>query len=268
MSVNPGSLAAQAPENDPASALARRARDTQRQATEQASARAGERMQIGKGGILVDGGGSITIQGTGQFNTNGAINTTGSISASTTVTAGTTISAGGTISGGAFSTGGGVSAGSCSLSGGLSAGGDVSSSGRVSSNGAPLTSLPSFNYQVTTGYKAAWINNDGQVGFSPSTIRVKKDLEVFPDALIDSFMTLTPYLGRYTWDDENTPKKVFLVAEDVEGAGFGPDVVPVDAEGNPETVNYSQVVVPLLAAVKRQQAWLVALEQRLTDAGL
>lgn len=146
--------------------------------------------------------------------------------------------------------------------------GDVTASGRVTSAGAPLTSLPSYNYQVTTGYKSAWINDDGQVGFSPSTLRVKKDLEPFPDDLAQAFLALTPYLGRYTWDDEGSPLKVFLIAEDVGGAGFGPDVVPVDEAGDPETVNYSQVVVPLLAVVKLQQAQIASLMGRLDDAGI
>lgn len=142
--------------------------------------------------------------------------------------------------------------------------GNVDASGRVTSGGAPLTSLPSFNYQVTTGYKSAWINNDGQVGFSPSTLRVKKDLEPFPDELADAFLlTMTPYLGRYTWDDESEPLKVFVIAEEAAAAGFGPDVVPGDKDGQPETVNYSQLVVPLLAVVKQQQARLAALESRL-----
>lgn len=154
------------------------------------------------------------------------------------------------------------------VSGDVTASGNVTASGRVTSAGAPLTSLPSYNYQVTTGFKAAWINNDGQVGFSPSTLKVKKDLEAFPDDLASAFLDLTPYLGRYTWDAEDSPLKVFLVAEEVQASGFGPDVVPLDDDGEPQTVNYSQVVVPLLAVVKMQQKQIDALTERLNAAGL
>lgn len=146
--------------------------------------------------------------------------------------------------------------------------GDVYTGGRVTSAGSPFTSLPSYNYQVTTGYKAVWINSDGQIGYSASTRAVKKDLEPFPAELADNLLNVTPYLGRYTWDDESTPLRVFLIAEDMQDAGFGPDVVPTDADGNPETVNYSQVVVPLLAAVKSLQAQVTVLQDRLTAAGI
>lgn len=145
--------------------------------------------------------------------------------------------------------------------------GDVSSSGRVSSNGSPFQSVPSHNYSVTSGYVAAWINSDGQIGTSASTRAVKKDLEDFPTELAAAFLGLTPYLGRYTWDDETVPLSVFLLAEDVAAAGFGPDVVPVDDAGAPRSINYSQLVVPLLAALQAQQTQLDALSTRVTAAG-
>lgn len=147
------------------------------------------------------------------------------------------------------------------VTGNVVASGNVTAGGQVTS-AQPLKSPGSFAYQVTTGYVSAWINNDGQIGFSPSTATVKKDLEEFPADLADAFLALTPYLGRYTWDDEDTPLKVFLLAENTQAAGFGPDVVPVDEDGAPQTINYSQLVVPLLAAVKRQQAQIDALTQQ------
>lgn len=144
----------------------------------------------------------------------------------------------------------------------VNASGNVVAGGQVTST-QPLKSIGSFNYQVTTGYKAAWINNDGQVGFSPSTREVKKDLEPFPADLTSAFLNLTPYLGRYTWDDETEPLKVFLIAEDAQAAGFGPDVVPLDEDGNPVAINYSQMVVPLLAIVKQQQAQIDTMAKRI-----
>lgn len=152
-----------------------------------------------------------------------------------------------------------------SATGAVSAGGDVAAGGQVTS-AQPLKSPGSYAYQVTTGYKAGWINNDGQVGFSPSTRRVKKDLVKFPEDLAAAFLALTPYLGRYTWDAEDEPLKVFLIAEEAEAAGFGPDVVPVDDDGDPETINYSQLVVPLLAVVKQLEARVVALEENVRDS--
>jgi len=147
-------------------------------------------------------------------------------------------------------------------------GANISASGQVTS-AAPLKSPGSYALVVSgSNYRTAWIQSDGQVGYSPSTIRVKKDLEEFPDDLLDAFLACSPYLGRYTWDDEDSPLKVFLIAEHLADAGFGTDVVPQDDEGNAEAVNYSQVVVPLFAAVKRQQAQIQSLTERLDAAGL
>ncbi|MFE4469559.1 hypothetical protein ACFRFH_12160 [Leifsonia sp. NPDC056824] len=267
MGVNPGSIANQLPpqEDD----LMRQLRDLVRQLREQASARTGQAMEIGAGGIVIDNGGSLTIEGGGSLNVgSGALNSGGSITAGTTISAGTTITAGtDLIADGNLSV-----AGNASVTGSVTAAsvssGDVASTGRVTSGGSPLTSLPSYGYTVTTSYRAAWINGDGQFGYSPSTRAVKKDLEAFPDSLADAALALTPYLGRYTWDEETDPLKVFLIAEDVQAAGFGPDVVPTDEAGAPEAINYSQFVVPLLALVKRQQSQIDALTQRLTNAGI
>ncbi|ODA89818.1 hypothetical protein ATY41_04005 [Leifsonia xyli subsp. xyli] len=59
--------------------------------------------------------------------------------------------------------------------------------------------------------------------------------------------------------------KVFLIAQDVQPAGFGPDVVPLDEDGHPATINYSQLVVPLLAVTRRQQEQIDSLSARLTN---
>lgn len=172
----------------------------------------------------------------------------------------------------------------------VTASSDVSSSGQVSSNGSPLKSQPSYNYSVVTSYKGAWI--DGvtfQIGYSASSERVKTDLQPLEDSGI---FDLTPYWGRYVWDDPASAPKVFLLAREVQQAGFGPDVAPV-VEGEPlimrgtdgepirvddqevvipvgeaYTINYGQLVVPLIAAVQSQQHLIEQLTARLDTAGL
>lgn len=113
---------------------------------------------------------------------------------------------------------------------------------------------------VVNDYVSAWLNVDGRIGASASTRAVKRDLEPFPPELAEALLSVVPQLGRYVWDDPDSPLKVFLIAEDVKAAGFGPDVVPRDPEGEPFTINYSQLVVPLLAIVRDQQARIEALE--------
>lgn len=152
--------------------------------------------------------------------------------------------------------------------------GNVNASGQVSSNGAPLKSLPSHNYTMHVGsWVAGWIDGDGTVGTSASSARIKKSLQEMTAEDARRLLQLTPYWGRYIWDDDDAPLSVFFLAEDVRKAGFGPDVAPVvsgdpmvmmgsndepflDDDGNPViipageawTVNYSQIVVPLVAA--------------------
>lgn len=162
---------------------------------------------------------------------------------------------------------GNITPGSVSASGDVS-GATLTSSGQVAGarvvSTQPLQSIGSYNFQVGgTNYKAAWLMNDGQLGYSPSTRRVKKDLEPLPDDLADAALGMGAYLGRYIWDEDGSPLKVFLIAEEAKAAGFGPDVVPVDEDGDPETVNYSQFVVPLLAVAKRHDSRLDDLERRL-----
>jgi hypothetical protein len=152
--------------------------------------------------------------------------------------------------------------------------GNVIASGQVQSNGSPLKSLPSHNYTMHVGsWVAGWIDGDGTVGTSASSQRIKKSLTQMTAEDAQKLLQLTPYWGRYLWDADDAPMSVFFLAEDVRNAGFGPDVAPVvadepmvmmgsngdpflDDDGNPIvipvgeawTVNYSQIVVPLVAA--------------------
>jgi hypothetical protein len=160
----------------------------------------------------------------------------------------------------------------------VNASGNVTASGQVSSNGSPVKSLPSHNFTVTTGYVACWINGDGQFGTSPSSAAAKIDLTEFTPEDAKRFLaTVTPYWGRYKWDAPDSALKVFVTAEQVAEAGYGPDVAPVVdgdeplnigtdddpvmvAPGQAWTVNYSQLVIPLIAVARVQDERIAALE--------
>lgn len=137
--------------------------------------------------------------------------------------------------------------GDVSATGNISAAGNVTATGQVFST-QPVQSPGSFAFQVTHGYVTCWINDDGTFGFSPSNRDSKQDLVEMGAG--SGILSVKPYWGHYKTDDADAPLKVFVIAEDVQAAGFGPDVAPVDTEGNPFTVNYSQLVVPLLAEVR------------------
>lgn len=153
----------------------------------------------------------------------------------------------------------------------VTASGDISTTGKVVSAGA-MVSPGSHDYIVTSNYVATWTDGNGTIGTSPSTKDVKKDLDAMaPQDVFNRLNGLTAYWGRYQWDDESAPLKVFLLAEDVKAAGFGPDVAPVVLgdqainagtdeypawiqPGAAYTVNYSQLIVPMIAAGQAMQA--------------
>lgn len=162
-----------------------------------------------------------------------------------TVTSAVATAMAGTITPGAIDTAGDIDAA------------NVTASGQVNSIG-PLKSIGSHGYYVSTNYFAAWMNDDGTIGRSPSTVTLKKDLtpmSVESPAGVnaaDAVLGLVPYWGRYVWDDDDARLKSFLLAEAVHDAGFGPDVAPLDENGEPFTVNYSQLVPALLAAIQAE----------------
>lgn len=273
---------------------ARAHRDLQRQVQMNAAAQTGQAMQIGAGGILVNGGGGITIQGSGSFNIgSGTLNAAGAITTTQGVTAAGAVESG---NGAAVMDGSGNIT-SASVSTGPVTASNVIASGQVESNGSPFKSLPSYNYVVHIGpWQVAYIDSDGSIGRSSSSALVKTALVPMTAADAQKLLGLTPYWGRYVWDDPTVPPRVFFLAEDVQAAGFGPDVAPttdapmtlvmpdgspiLDSAGAPcvipaggaFSVNYPQLVVPLLNAVKTQQAQVALLQaqvqQLATAAGI
>jgi len=249
-------------------------------------------------GISVTGGVSTdTLTASGLAQLNGGVNIagagiTGGLSADTLTVSGSAhlnggaSIAGATITGGAGVTGG-LATDSLTASGSATVTGDVTANGQVNSAGSPLMSQPSYGYVVTTSYKATW--QDGvtyQFGYSPSTSEVKVGLAAMTAADAAKFLALTPYWGRYVWDDPAAPLKVFFLAEQVQAAGFGADVAPIvegeplemmtpdglpviGNDGNPVvipvgqaySINYSQLVVPLMALAQAQDARITTLER-------
>lgn len=193
---------------------------------------------IGENGLQVIGGGSITVSGGGSITvlSGGSISLpTGTLSAAELV-----ISDNGTITNtltvGTINSGP-ISSGPISVSGNLATTGQVISAGVVKSPG-------SYAYVVSTGYVACWINNDGSFGYSPSTRASKKNLTPMRGRTALS-QAVTPYWGHYLTDADDDPLRVFLVAEEVAAAGYGPDLVPLNEDGEIFTLNYAQIV-PLL----------------------
>ena len=163
---------------------------------------------------------------------------------------------------------GDISPSNVTASGSVSAAGGVSAAGQVYSE-APLRSPGSRSYVVSTSYAGAWVNSDGTIGISPSTRALKKNLLPMSERspadvdAVEALLGLTPYWGHYEWDDDGSPLKSFLIAEEVYEAGFGPDVAPT-VDGEPFTLNYSQLVPALIAALQAQKRRADEFESRLS----
>lgn len=145
----------------------------------------------------------------------------------------------------------------------VSAGGSISAGGTVSASGV-IISPGSHNFNVTSGYVAAWINGDGTFGTSASSREVKRDLVPLPDDAISRMMNLPTYHGHYLWDRADSQPRAFLLAEDVRDAQLSDDlVVEVETDDGPLLVlNHALLVVPLLAAVQQLSDRVSALEQK------
>ena len=233
--------------------IQRRQRDAERRAREQAAAKSGQAMQIGAGGITVTDGGSISIEGTGALHVgSGALDSAGSITAATDITAG------GTVKGASL-----VSTGGAAVAGDVDAA-NVVASGQMQSNGSPFKSQPSYNYNPTTAYEALYI--DGvtyEIGYVASTRASKKNLEPYPHELVQKLLTTEVHHGHYLRDADDSPKKTFLIVEDLAEAGFGPDIAVRDPEtGAPRSINYAHLVPGLLAAIQHLQAQIDDLKSR------
>lgn len=162
---------------------------------------------------------------------------------------------------------GNISPGNVQASGNIGAQGTIAANGTIST-GQNLSAqglvigVASHNYNVTTGYVAAWINSDGTFGTSASSGAVKRDLVPLPASDVTKLLQLPTYRGRYIWDADDSPTKSFLLAEDVLAAGLGDDIVAtIETDQGPMLVlNHSLLTVPLLAAVQSLNARLSVLE--------
>ena len=135
------------------------------------------------------------------------------------------VAATGALSGTSVAVTGAATSASVTTTAGATVGGDINVTGDLYTPHGRAT-------PVVSGYVSAWLNVDGRLGATASTRASKRDLIPLTD--ITGIMSLTPYLGRYTWDADDSPLKVFLIAEDVQAAGFGQtrfNYLPANASG-------------------------------------
>ena len=116
------------------------------------------------------------------------------------------------------------------------------------------------------------VDSDGQLGTSNSSRRFKKDIKRM-DQTSEVILALKPVTFHYKNADtkkaENTPQ-FGLIAEDV--AEVNPDLVVLDAEGEPLTVRYDAVNAMLLneflkehKKVEEQQTNITQLDSKMAN---
>lgn len=239
--TNPGD---QVPYGD--DAIPRRIEDVERKLREGLSARSLESSQIGAGGLLINNGGSLTIDGTGTFNTNGVITTAASLSAGTTITAGgaitgASVTATGAVQGATVAASGAITAGSVSagsfgpiLTTNINATGTVVVAGSISGNAITGTSLSTggaisgntlradgglystdaYSFNITGTRVTGWHQIDGHIATASSSERFKTNI-VDADLIAKAEAILACQIDYYNYkaeiakrDDPKSPEYI------------------------------------------------------------
>ena len=119
---------------------------------------------------------------------------------------------------------------------------------------------------VTAGYVAAYINNDGRVGKSPSARRFKKDIHDHGYSVADllAIRLRTYRLRASVFGDgwEEAPVEVGVIAEELIEAGLS-EFVHFDADGEPDTVHYERLALVAIGALQDMAATVATLAARI-----
>lgn len=143
--------------------------------------------------------------------------------------------------------------------------------------GGQLRAPDAVTNVITSPRYSMWIETGtGRLGNTSSSRRYKQDIA---DAQIDvdAFLSVVPFVFHYiaevrkrddpTFEEYVGPDYVVadeygLMAEDLHAAGMTPWVY-YDAEGRSDSVNYTMLVVPLLAAARAERAARERVEEEL-----
>ncbi|MGE0399950.1 MAG: tail fiber domain-containing protein [Kofleriaceae bacterium] len=225
---------------------------------------------IGAGGLTITDGGSLTVDGDATFNGSltvpaGSLNTGGNLSAGGSITAGTSLNA----------PTANIGAGGLGVTSGIVAGGNLSVAGAASVG--PLTVTGDQNITgdiytphgratpVVTGYVSAYLDSVGRLGATPSSARFKQDIEPF-DFAADVAALKRLALVRYKMTEavelygDAAPWEHGTIAEYAWKSGLH-RWVALDADGEPFSVRYERLTIPIIA-------WVQQIEERLALAGL
>ena len=162
-----------------------------------------------------------------------------------------------------------IVAGNNNIEIGASGSGDESGAIRIGTQGTQTnTFIAGINNATVTG-SAVFINSNGQLGVTSSSIRYKDDVRDMGESS-DALMLLRPVTFRYKKANENgsKPLQYGLIGEEVQK--IYPELVVYGRDGQVESVQYHQLPALLLnevqkehRTIERQQEQIQELEARI-----
>ncbi len=124
--------------------------------------------------------------------------------------------------------------------------------------GGELASVLTYSKDVGATTRDLLVDNAGLIGYQASSLKYKKNIKDLNAGFVDKIYNLRPV--SFDWKASGV-KGYGMIAE--ETAEVLPEVVSMDKDGFPETVNYHQMVPFLLKALQDQQARILELERNL-----
>lgn len=111
-----------------------------------------------------------------------------------------------------------------------------------------IRSVKSYSEAVGATNRVLYVDDQGQIGIKPSSIRYKTDIKAIDN--IEWVYNLRP-VNYYFKNDDSKMLQYGLIAEEVEKVNN--DFVSYNNDGVVETVNYSELISPLIKAVQSQK---------------
>lgn len=146
--------------------------------------------------------------------------------------------------------------------------GNVNATGNITAAG-PIFSPHGRATPVTTGYVGAWLNADGRIGATASSIQFKQDIQpADTTAEVEALLSIGLVRYRYIADveehGENAPWHLGSIAEYMQKTALR-EWVPLDQDGNAFAINWEHLIIPAIATMQSMDARLKALEALIAD---
>ncbi len=122
--------------------------------------------------------------------------------------------------------------------------------------GGELSSVLTYSKDVGSTTRDLLVDDTGLIGYQASSKKYKNNIQNLDNDFLNKLYDLRPV--SFNWKKGGS-KGYGMIAEEV--AKVLPEVVSMDLDGHPETVNYHQMVPFLLKALQDQQTRILELEK-------